>query len=124
VSEIVPISRAAARRKRDLAVYRLTRKLVTLVPALEDAQFRPLVTNYCRLAVLCERAYDRIREASLLDDNGELRSSLDTYRRMTGELRAMGRELGLSPTVAASMARPVRVLDLEAMRDEADDAQS
>jgi hypothetical protein len=45
-----------------------------------------------------------------------LRGSLDTFRRLAETQRGLARELGLSPTVAATMTKPVKVLDLESIR--------
>ena len=106
-----------ARLKRDEAVRRMARRIVTLVPALDRPEWRPLILNYSRVAVLAERAYNHLREAGLLDDHGELKSSLETYRRLAGELRAQARELGLSPTVAVSLTQMKPMLDLEALRN-------
>lgn len=83
----------------------MSRRLVTLVPSLDQPEWRPLVLTYCRIAVLAQRAYDHLRQSGLLDEEGELKKSLETYRRLAGELRAQARELGLSPSVAASLMK-------------------
>lgn len=114
---------AVARKiKRDEGVRRLARKLVQLVPAIDAVEYRPLVLNYARLAILAEKAYAHLKEAGLIDDKGELRNSINIYRKLAGQLQSAARELGLTPTTAASLAKPVKVLDLESMRD-AEDAE-
>jgi hypothetical protein len=111
---------ALQKLKRDGQVRYRARQLVKLVPAINLPEYRPLILNFARLSILCDRAYDHLRNTSLLNADGELKSSLSVYRQLTSELRASARELGLSPTVAASLARPVKVLDLDSMRDAED----
>jgi phage terminase small subunit len=106
---------------RDDAVRRLARKLVQLVPAIDAPEYRPLILNYARLAILSEKAYAHLKEAGLIDDKGELRNSINTYRQLAGALQSAARELGLTPTMAASLAKPVAFLDLESMRDNEDE---
>jgi phage terminase small subunit len=94
-----------------------------LVPALNEVQYRPLVLNYARVAILCERAYLHLKEGTLIDQSGELRASLDRYRNLVKELRNCARELGLSPSTATLLAKPVQFLDLESMRADAEEPE-
>ncbi len=103
---------------RDRAVNNLARKLVQLVPAIDAPEYRPLVKNYARLAILAEKAYAHLKEVGLIDDKGELRNSMNSYRQLAGALQSAARELGLTPTMAASLAKPVKFLDLDSMRDD------
>jgi len=107
--------------RRDEAVLRFARKVVAMVPAVDKPEYRPLIYNYARIAILCEQAYSYLHEGSLINSEGELRASLNTYRQLTAELRAAARELGLSPTSAALLAKPVQFLDLDSMRDHEDE---
>ena len=102
---------------RDDAVRRLAHKLVQLVPAIDAPEYRPLILNYARLAILSEKAYAHLKEVGLIDDKGELRNSINTYRQLAGALQSAARELGLTPTMAASLAKPVKYLDLDSLRD-------
>ena len=102
---------------RDRAVNNLARKLVQMVPAIDAPEYRPLIKNYARLAILSEKAWAHLKEAGLIDDKGELRNSINTYRQLAGALQSAARELGLTPTMAASLAKPVKFLDLDSMRD-------
>jgi phage terminase small subunit len=106
---------------RDDAVRRLARKLVRLVPAIDVPEYRPLVLSYARLAILNEKAHAHLKEAGLIDDKGELRNSINTYRQLAGQLQSAARELGLTPTMAASLAKPVKYLDLESLRENEDE---
>lgn len=121
----LPDGRPPKRATRDERVRRICRQIVRRVPALDKVEYRPLVSNYARVLLLTERAYGYLKDASIVDDKGELRHSLDTYRNMVKELRNCARELGLSPSTATLLAKPVEFLDLESMRtaDEAEESE-
>jgi hypothetical protein len=103
--------------KRDEAVLRFAREVVAMVPAIDKPEYRPLVYNYARIAKLCEQAYSHLHEGGLVNDEGELRASLNTYRQLTAELRAAARELGLTPTSSILLATLVKpMLDLDCVR--------
>jgi len=115
------ISLSEQRRRDKAAVHRASRVLIKYEPALKARKYRPLVLNYARVALLCERAYARAMEQMAINPDGDLPSCLDGYRRMAAELRAMARELGLSPTVASLLTKPAPILDLDDMRRANDD---
>ena len=113
-----PIPRSAVRRQRDQQVRRSIRRLRGLASHLEDPRYLPVLRSFCELSLLIERAYAELRDKPLTSaDTGELRNSIDTLRRMMDTQRGISRELGLSPTVAASLAKPVKFLDLDQVRD-------
>jgi len=113
------ISRSAVRRQRDQQVRRSIRKLRALAGHLDDQRYLPLLRSYCELSLLIERGYTELRDKPLVStETGELRGSIDTLRRMMDTQRGIARELGLSPTVAASLAKPVKFLDLDQVRDD------
>lgn len=103
------------------------RRLREAAPHLDDERYAPLCKTFIRITYLLERCYDRISREDLISaDTLELRSSLDTIRKLAGEQRAAARELGLSPSTAASMIRSAQTLDLGALRAEfskVDDAE-
>jgi hypothetical protein len=105
------------RIKRDGQVRRLVGQMRRLAPYVDDPRFAPLLRTFAEVTLLIERSYAKLRDVDVTEDSGGLRGSLDTFRRLAETQRGLARELGLSPTVAATMAKPVRVLDLEAMRD-------
>ena len=52
--------------KTDEAVLRFARKVVSMVPAVDKPEYRPLIYNYARIAILCEQAYSCLHEGGLL----------------------------------------------------------
>jgi hypothetical protein len=113
-----PRSRTMVRRKRDESVRRLIGKLRREASYLSEPRYAPLLKSYCELTVLISRGYARVREGDLTSaTTGELRASLDTLLRMYATQGRLARELGLTPTVAATMAKTVSMLDLESLRD-------
>ena len=102
---------------------RLARRLQALPPHLDRPEYAPLLRSFARTALLIERAYLTLRDRELLSDQGELRPSLDIFRRLTTTQAQLARELGLSPTTRHSFLKSVEMLDLEAMRKETEDEQ-
>jgi hypothetical protein len=104
--------------KRDSRTRYHLRKLFQAAPHLHEERYAPLCRTFIRLTYLLERAYDRIaREDLISSETSELRSSLDTIRKLAAEQRAAARELGLSPG-AVAMTRSAKTLDLGALRAE------
>lgn len=118
-SGIAPVrSRSLVRRQRDQQVRRAIRSLRRLAGHLEDQRYLPLLRSYCEVSLLIERAYAELRDKPLINpETQEIRSSVDTLRRLVDTQRAAARDLGLAPSVASAMAKPVRVLDLDQVRD-------
>jgi hypothetical protein len=87
-----------------------------LAPYVDDPRFAPLLRTFAEVTLLIERSYAKLRDVDVTEDSGGLRGSLDTFRRLAETQRGLARELGLSPTVAATMTKPVKVLDLESIR--------
>lgn len=112
-----------SRVKRDQQIRRLARRLQTLAPHLDRPEYAPLVRSFARITLLIERAYQTLRDGELLSDQGELRPSLDIFRRLTSTQAQLARELGLSPTAGHSLMKSVEPLDLEAMRKEPEGEQ-
>lgn len=106
----------ARRTQRALSI---ARELVNHVPALDAPQYRPLVLNFARLTVLIEHTFGVLDEGPLLSEvTGEVRQSVNTYRQLLGELRALASTLGISPTTAILLAKQARpMLDLDEVRD-------
>jgi hypothetical protein len=50
-------------------------------------------------SLLVRDSYALLRERGLLNENGELRSSIDTLQRLMGLQLKLARELGLTPAV-------------------------
>ncbi|HEV3112588.1 MAG TPA: hypothetical protein VGY99_19040, partial [Candidatus Binataceae bacterium] len=111
-----PVSRVMTRIKRDGQVRRLVGQMRRLAPYVDDPRFAPLLRTFAEVTLLIERSYAKLKDVDVTADSGELRGSLDTFRRLAETQRGLARELGLSPTVAATMTKPVKVLDLESIR--------
>jgi hypothetical protein len=111
-----PVSRVMTRIKRDGQVRRLVGQMRRLAPYVDDPRFAPLLRTFAEVTLLIERSYAKLRDVDVTEDSGGLRGSLDTFRRLAETQRGLARELGLSPTVAATMTKPVKVLDLESIR--------
>lgn len=114
-------ARRPSRARRDQQIRRAVSRLRTFVPALDRPEYLPLLRSYARITLLIERSYELLRDGSLVDENGELRASLDTIRRLMSTQAALGRELGLSPSAARSVIRQPK--DLAAAFAEAEDGE-
>jgi hypothetical protein len=110
-------SPAIRRKKRDDQIQRLVRQIRKVAGHTDSPAYAPLLRRFAELCILAERAYQHLRDAELLNPEGELRSSLTTYRQICETSRTLARELGLSPTVAASFTTRAKILDLEALRN-------
>lgn len=116
-------SRALSRPpKRDQQIRRAVTRLRTLVPHLDRPEYLPLLRSYARVTLLIERSYEVLRDGRLVDDDGELRGSLDTIRRLMTTQAQLARELGLSPSAARSV-QSNRPRDLAAAFADANDAE-
>lgn len=102
--------------KRDQQVRRAVTHLRNLVPHLDKPEFLPLVRSFVRVTLLIERAYEVLRDGKIVDDAGELRSSLTSINTLMKTQSALARELGLSPSSLKSIGTQRQTLDLEAIR--------
>jgi hypothetical protein len=75
-------SRALVRRKRDQRVRRACRQVLVVAPHLDDAKYRPLIQSFARISILGSDAFELLRERGLVNDDGELRSSVDVFQRL------------------------------------------
>src|SRR5258708_4824012 len=85
------------RPKRDQRVRRLRRQLLVVAPHLDDAKVELLVASIARVTLLAGDSYEYLRKAGLVNEAGELRSSVDTVSRLITLQLKLARELGLSP---------------------------
>ncbi len=108
-----PESRMAVRRHRDEQIRRGVCKARRLAPHLENPIFLPLLQSFCRISLLLERGYQSLRDGSLLDQDGELRGSVDTVRRLAETQTRLAEKLGLTPATLRAMAKE-KVIDLAA----------
>ncbi|MBF6570423.1 MAG: hypothetical protein IVW54_16275 [Candidatus Binataceae bacterium] len=118
-----PISRYSLSRKRDQRLRRFRRQLLAVAPHLDDPKFAPLLNSFGRISLLALDGYETLREGGLLNEDGELRSSVDTFQRLVGQQLKLGRELGLTPT-ALNKIRNEKPVDLAGAFAEGDDGES
>jgi hypothetical protein len=114
VNDTLPVrsvSRVMTRVKRDQQVRRAVRRLATIAPHLADPKYRPALQSLARITLLVDRAYETLRERPLLDENGELRPSLDTLRRMIGTQSDLLKAVGLMPTSVLPDSQQHKTLD-------------
>lgn len=94
-----------------------------LAPHLENPVFTPLLQSFGRLSLLLQDAYDRLRlEDRLLGDDGELRTSVDTIRKLAETQARLARELGLTPSTLRALTREKRA-DLAAALVDIEDVE-
>jgi len=118
-----PRSRILERKKRDEQIRRAVRKARRLAPHLENPVFLPLLQSFCRISLLVERGYAELRKNTLLDENGELRASIDVVRRLAETQTRLAEKLGLTPTTLRMLSRE-KVLDLAAaLAEDVEDAE-
>lgn len=110
----IKTNRAIVRARRDQRLRRLTRALLGLPGTrhLDRPQFAPLVRSYCILTLKIADANDAMRDRSILNEHGELRSSLDFLQRLISSQMKLARELCLTPATARSMGREQQRRDL------------
>lgn len=85
-------------KKRDQQIQRLVTRYADLAH-LDDPRYRPALGSLARVSLLLERSYEHLKNRdSLLGENGELCSSIDTVRRLASTHADLLRQLGLMPT--------------------------
>lgn len=129
---VAPLTRAA--RRRDQRVRRKKQQILVGAPHLEDA-FRPLLESLARVTLLTEDGYEFLRKNGLVNEQGELRSSVDTVQRLMSTQLKLANALGLSPAalgklrkekpadLAAALAGHVDVEDAEEVGGGVDGSQ-
>jgi hypothetical protein len=114
-----PPSTSATRRKRDQRLRRFRRQLLVVAPHLDDPKFRPLLSSFGRITLLAADGYELLRSSGLTNENGELRSSVDTIQRLIGQQLKLANALGLTPAALGKL-RNERPIDLAAAIAEAE----
>ncbi|HUY27315.1 MAG TPA: hypothetical protein VMV27_07825 [Candidatus Binataceae bacterium] len=111
-------------RKRDQQVRRIIRRLRTLAPHLDNPVFLPTLQSFARVSLMLERGYSFLRAADVVGDDGEIRSSYDSVRRMAETAARLAKELGLTPSTLRAMSRE-KAVDLPAhFAERSDDGEA
>jgi hypothetical protein len=101
--ELITQTRADRRlHRRDERTRQAARRLLQRAPHLDDPRFAPLVRNFLQLTFVLERVYQRLAKVDDLISprTGELRNSVDVFRRLSEAHRQLCVELQLSPGTA------------------------
>src|SRR5262245_27636750 len=69
-------------RKRDHRTRLFRRRLIRAAPNLDDPKFSPIVLSFCRVYLLSMDSFEFLRKRGLVGTNGELRASVDVYRKL------------------------------------------
>lgn len=98
-------ARRQRKRERDERVRRLVRVIRRATPGarLDDPIFRPVLQSFCEISILKQLAYAELKDKPLLDDRGELRTSIESFRKLAEAQVRIARELGLTPAAAHLM---------------------
>src|SRR5260370_21852256 len=103
------VGRAVARAKRDQRMRRIIRRARMLAPHLENQVFTPVLQSFARVSLLLGDCYEKLRDGELLNDDGELRPSINTVRALAETQMRLARELGLTPVTLRQLGREKRV---------------
>jgi hypothetical protein len=104
-----PISRSAVKRQRDQRLRRITRQCRKLAPHLDNPAFGPVLQSFGRVSLMLNDAYERIRNEELLNEDGELRASIDTIRKLADTQAKLAEKLGLTPATLKALGREKRM---------------
>jgi hypothetical protein len=97
-NSLTPVRHRVAMRKRDQKIRRLVRHIEKL-SNLSNPRYRPALQTAARLTLLVDKTYELLKERnSLLNEDGEISSSLDAFRRLCDSQLAALKSLGLLPT--------------------------
>jgi len=117
-----PIPRRIAKAKRDQRLRRITRELRRLAPHLDDQAFAPILQGFARVSVLLADSYEKVRQMDLIGEDGELRPSIETIRRLVDTQSKLAERLGLTPSTLKAM-RKEKKADIVAVFANADNAE-
>lgn len=93
-----PVSRRVAKRQRDGRVRRMKREVTKEATHLADnRKFRYSIETFTETTILLRESFAELRSKGLIDENGELRSSIDTFTRLAALQLKYANALGLTP---------------------------
>jgi hypothetical protein len=104
-----PTSWSAVRRERDQRLRRVVRRCRSLAPHLENQAFAPVLQSFGRISLLLADSYEKLRGTELLGEDGELRPSIDTIRKLADTQAKLAEKLGLTPSTLRALGREKRV---------------
>jgi hypothetical protein len=101
-----------AARKRDHRVRLFRRRLIRAAPNIDDQKFGPVILSFCRISILSMDSYEFLRKRGLVNADGELRASVDVYRKLVDTQLRMAERLGLTPAALRTLGNSKDQLDL------------
>jgi hypothetical protein len=105
------------RRLNDLATRRLAARLIEQVPRLDKPEFYPLVRGYCICCLQIARVNAALEEGDIISaETGEVRSSVDSLRKLLATQSQLAKELGLTPSTSQDFTKRANTLDLRDFR--------
>ena len=106
--------RAPSRKVRCEKVRRKQRRVFNALPWLQEPD-RPAVRAWAELEVLCELAYEKLRDPSygLLNAEGEPRALADLYQRLRRAQLQFSRELGMTARARAEISSGSHSIQVE-----------
>jgi phage terminase small subunit len=125
-----PPGSGATRKKIEAKVHRwLVYRLKKDFPHLRDARYMTELAVYCSTYILHQRAVKRVLQSEsdadpLLNEAGELRSSLDTIRRLALAVSVLGKNLGISPSSHGKFLGDIKEAEFSAVREALQDDES
>jgi hypothetical protein len=96
-------------RPRDQRLRRIVRRARTLAPHLDNPVFMPILQSFGRISLLLLDSYAKLQDGALIGEDGELRPSVDSIRRLAETQARLARELGLTPATLRVLGREKRV---------------
>jgi len=117
-----PVPRKAAKRKKDQRIRAVARHVRRTAPHLDDQVFAPLVQGFARISILLADSYEKIRDQDLIGEDGELRPSIETIRRLVDTQSKLAEKLGLTPATLKAL-RHEKKADLAAVFAKVDDGE-
>jgi hypothetical protein len=116
-----PVPRRLVKRQRDQRLRRVTRQLRKVAPHLDNVAFAPILQGFARVSVLLSDSYEKIKNQNLLGEDGELRPSIETIRRLVDTQAKLAEKLGLTPATLKALRREKKA-DIAAAFANLDDA--
>jgi hypothetical protein len=112
-------------RRRDQRLRKIVRRCRTLAPHLDNAAFGPVLQSFGRVSLLLADSYEKLRGQELIGADGELRSSIDTIRKLADTQVRLAEKLGLTPATLRMLGRekPVDLVGALA-EDSSDEAEA
>jgi hypothetical protein len=109
-----PAPRRAAKRKKDQRVRAVARHVRQTAPHLDNPAFAPLLQGFARVSILLTDAYEKVRDMDLIGEDGELRPSIETIRRLVDTQAKLAEKLGIAPATLRQFSKE-KAVDFAAM---------